>query len=95
MGIRDQFDAIADSGALGVEKPSPAIFHWVAERLRVPAGRIVHVGDSWAADVQGALGAGLRAIWFRGDPAREAPEGVRICADAAAVAAALKKWGAG
>jgi putative hydrolase of the HAD superfamily len=93
MGIRDQFDAIADSGALGVEKPSPAIFQWVAERLRVPAGRIVHVGDSWAADVQGALGAGLRAIWFRGEEAREAPEGVRICADAGAVASALREWG--
>lgn len=55
---------VADSGRIGIEKPDPAIFGWLAERLGVEASRIVHVGDSLGADVQGALRAGWRAVWF-------------------------------
>jgi putative hydrolase of the HAD superfamily len=55
--------------------------------------KIVHVGDSYAADVEGALGAGLRAIWFRGDQARAIDPRMVVCADAAEVRAALAAWG--
>ena len=34
----------------------------------------VHIGDSFAADVEGAIGAGLRAIWYR-------PRGTRVIED--------------
>ena len=93
LGIRDQFDAIADSRLVGFEKPSPRIFSWAAERLGTAPERIIHVGDSWAADVQGALAAGLQPIWFRGDPARALQTGVTVCLDAAQVAAALRLRG--
>jgi HAD superfamily hydrolase (TIGR01509 family) len=86
------FVAIADSGVLGVAKPDPAIFAWTLERLGVPAGEVVHVGDSRGADVDGALAAGMRAIWFGpaahdlGDPR------VAACADAPALRARLDEW---
>ncbi len=64
LGCGGLFVCVADSGVLGLEKPRPEIFAWAFERLGVEAGRVVHVGDSWAADVEGALGVGARAVWF-------------------------------
>lgn len=66
LGWRRDFAVIADSGVLGIEKPDPAIFAWTAARLGCAADTIVHVGDSWAADIEGARNAGWRAIWFGG-----------------------------
>lgn len=64
LGWTSDFPIIADSGVLGLEKPRREIFDWTAERLGVPAAHLVHVGDSWAADIEGALAIGARAIWF-------------------------------
>jgi len=93
IGWGHDFLFVADSGKLGMEKPDPAIFQWAAARLDVPLAQIVHVGDSWAADVEGALRAGMRAVWFRGDGGRALPPEVRRAEDAAGVRAALGGWG--
>jgi putative hydrolase of the HAD superfamily len=93
MGWSADFAVIADSGRLGVEKPDAFIFHWAAERLGVAARRIVHVGDSWGADIEGALGAGMRAIWFRGRSPRALPPEVRGAREAEEVGDALSAWG--
>lgn len=65
MDLSSLFPIVADSGRLGVEKPDKRIFDWVSNALGVPHGDIVHVGDSFGADVVGALDAGYHAIWFR------------------------------
>jgi HAD superfamily hydrolase (TIGR01549 family) len=93
LGVADHFRAIADSGALGYEKPDPRIFHWAAERLGIGVRELVHVGDAWEADVTGALIVGARAIWFAPDDSRELPDGVRAAADAGEVRAALAAFG--
>jgi putative hydrolase of the HAD superfamily len=56
--------AVVGSFAVGAEKPSPEIFaHARAALPRViPPERILHVGDSWREDIEGALAAGLQAI---------------------------------
>jgi len=64
MGWSADLPLVGDSGRLGMEKPDPAIFAWMAGELGVPAAAVVHVGDSLGADVQGALRAGMRAVWF-------------------------------
>ena len=64
LGWTSDFSIIADSGVLGLEKPQREIFDWTAARLGVPVTGLVHVGDSWMADVEGALGVGAEAIWF-------------------------------
>lgn len=64
LGWSSDFPIIADSGVLGLEKPKRAIFDWTAERLGVPTAGLVHIGDSWMADVEGALGVGADAVWF-------------------------------
>jgi putative hydrolase of the HAD superfamily len=66
MELADSFAVIVDSGAAGVSKPDPAIFRLAAEELGLPLGELVHVGDSEAADVAGALAAGAYAIRFDG-----------------------------
>jgi putative hydrolase of the HAD superfamily len=89
IGVADAFVAIVDSGREGVAKPDPRIFARTLERIGGgdPA-RAVHVGDSWSADVEGALAAGWSAVWFRGG-ARELPARVARARDAAEVRAAL------
>ena len=69
IGIADAFAAIIDSGRLGFAKPDPRIFAAALDALGAPgaAASALHIGDSYTADVQGALAAGWRALWFRGD----------------------------
>jgi putative hydrolase of the HAD superfamily len=61
-------EAIVDSGALGIAKPDPRIFHVALAVLGTAAERTVHVGDSVYYDVDGARAAGLHAVHF--DPFR-------------------------
>ncbi|MGW2652120.1 HAD family hydrolase [Streptomyces sp. NPDC001478] len=69
LGLLDRFDDLLFSGDLGVAKPRPEVFATVAERAVMPPCRVVHVGDDLLTDVDGALGAGCRAIHY--NPRRE------------------------
>ena len=61
----DRFvDELVVSAEVGVSKPDPEIFRVAINRLGVSAQQAVMVGDSWAADIEGARAAGIRAIWF-------------------------------
>jgi putative hydrolase of the HAD superfamily len=46
-------------------KPHPSIFQAALAASGVGANEALMVGDSLKADVEGALGAGLRAVWLR------------------------------
>jgi len=48
----------------GVAKPAPEIFHAACERLGLPPGSVLHVGDDAVLDVAGARAAGLRTAWI-------------------------------
>lgn len=96
LGWTGAFGCVADSGALGLEKPHAPIFHWAAERLGVAANELVHVGDSFEADVRGALGVGARALWFlegHPEPPHPLPPGAHFARDAAGVAAVFAELG--
>jgi putative hydrolase of the HAD superfamily len=100
MGWREDFAMIADSGVLGSTKPDPGIFEWAVRELRVDAEEVVHVGDSWTADIDGALAMGMKAIWFGGAtgsppiPANRSPhDRLRFSCTALETAAALRAWG--
>jgi putative hydrolase of the HAD superfamily len=54
--------AIVDSGAVGVEKPDPAIFAVALQRMGKDVAGCVHVGDTVYADVDGARRAGIRPL---------------------------------
>jgi putative hydrolase of the HAD superfamily len=53
---------VIDSGAVGVAKPNPAIFHIALEATGVPPERTLHIGDAVGADVDGARAAGVRPL---------------------------------
>jgi putative hydrolase of the HAD superfamily len=95
IGMTPLFDTIVDSERVGVAKPDPKIFALTLEQLGLGVEQpplVVHVGDSWAADVEGALGAGWNAIWYRSRSgnARHDPR-VPIVHDAAETRAALSR----
>ncbi len=60
--IDHYFDAIVDSGSVGVEKPDPRIFEIALERAGCAASEALHCGDLEVVDVRGAERAGLRAV---------------------------------
>jgi len=64
LGIADRFAVILTSEAAGLGKPDPRIFVQAASRLNAAPEQCVHVGDDWIRDVEGARGAGFRAVWL-------------------------------
>jgi putative hydrolase of the HAD superfamily len=56
------FAAVLDSRVVGVAKPDPAIFRLALEALGVEPHHAVHVGDTPAADVDGARAAGIHPV---------------------------------
>ncbi|MDQ6807385.1 MAG: HAD-IA family hydrolase, partial [Actinomycetota bacterium] len=66
--------AIIISGDLGVGKPNPDAFHHILTALDADAREATMVGDSITRDVDGAITAGLQAIWLNrfGRPRRTA-----------------------
>jgi HAD superfamily hydrolase (TIGR01549 family) len=77
LGWGADFDVVIDSGRIGIDKPDPRIFAHAGAALQVPLSELLHVGDSWEADVKGALGATASAVWFDArHRERELPEGV-------------------
>jgi len=60
LGILRNFDAVIDSGIVGVEKPDPRIFAFAMDRFAVTPARTLHLGDVFATDILGARAAGIR-----------------------------------
>jgi len=73
-GLAPLVDVLVASGDVGVSKPDPAIFHIALTRAGVAASEAVMVGDSWASDIAGAAGAGIRAVWFNPERAPKPAE---------------------
>jgi putative hydrolase of the HAD superfamily len=63
LGLADSFDAILVSGEEGVHKPDAELFRRALARCGVAPHEALFVGDHPVADVAGAHGAGLKAVW--------------------------------
>lgn len=66
-GLAGLFDAVFISGEVGVHKPDPEIFHHASRELGASAADCVHIGNSWASDIEGALAAGMSAVLVEED----------------------------
>ena len=64
LGIAEYFDAIVASHDVRIrsEKPDPHIFNYALAAVGVSAEEVVHVGDTYAADIVGAENVGIRPI---------------------------------
>lgn len=63
IGIGDLFETVVVSGDMGYVKPHPSPFEEVLSRLDLAPERCVYVGDNWLADIQGAKGIGMQAVY--------------------------------
>jgi len=94
LGWSETFEVIADSGRLGIDKPRPAIFEHACAALGIACSELVHVGDSWEADVEGALGVGAQAVWFDARHRERAlPSGVHGAGSASELREVLARLG--
>ena len=58
------FDAMISSADVGMHKPDANIFFYALEQLDAKPEEAIHVGDHLTADVQGAMNAGLHAVYI-------------------------------
>ncbi|RFP11271.1 MULTISPECIES: HAD family hydrolase [unclassified Duganella] len=67
IGLHHHFETVLASARFGRAKPDPAIFLAACAAMGVAPQDAVYVGDDLRLDVQGAQGAGLRAVWMNRD----------------------------
>lgn len=65
LGIREHVSSVYTSARIGYEKPSRHFFRHILGDLQVGPSRCVMIGDSYAADIGGALRVGIPAILVR------------------------------
>jgi len=65
FGLGDYFKFVLRAGPDGRSKPFSDMYHRAAERLGVPIGNILHVGDDLTTDVAGAIRCGMQACWIK------------------------------
>ena len=63
IGIDDLFHDIVTARVAGAAKPAQQIFDVAVQAAGVSAKQILHVGDHPELDVDGAIAAGLHAVW--------------------------------
>jgi len=64
LGLAEQVDSIVISAEHGLEKPDAGIFRVACRELDVSPEYVLHVGDTWDADVQAARRLGMQAAWL-------------------------------
>jgi HAD superfamily hydrolase (TIGR01509 family) len=60
-GSSDWFEVIGAGDVVAAKKPAPDIYHWVLDRLALPASACLAIEDS-ENGLRAALGAGLRCV---------------------------------
>jgi putative hydrolase of the HAD superfamily len=74
--LRDYFSTITNSELAGVKKPNSIIFDYAINSANASKENCIMIGDCLDADVNGALNAGLDAIFFN-DKKIQAPENIK------------------
>lgn len=65
-GIRTFFEQIVISEEVGWRKPKPVIFISALDLLGIRPEEALFIGDNFDADVSGAKGVGMDAVWLNG-----------------------------
>lgn len=63
-GLAPYFDVVLTAEKAGVKKPHPSIFNQALKLANTSAKNALMIGDSYEADIQGALSLGMQAIHF-------------------------------
>ncbi|WP_370906103.1 5-amino-6-(5-phospho-D-ribitylamino)uracil phosphatase YigB [Citrobacter koseri] len=65
FGLGDYFEFVLRAGPDGRSKPFSDMYSLAAEKLNMPIGEILHVGDDLTTDVAGAIRCGMQACWIK------------------------------
>ena len=76
VGLASLLDGVVTSAGVGARKPARAIFEEALRVAGVARAQALHVGDGLEEDVEGALAAGIEAVYLARDGAA-GPMGVR------------------
>ena len=76
LGLEGVLDSAITSREAGAEKPHAPIFQAALRQLGTSPAETVHVGDQYASDIVGALGAGMRPVLIDRYGTAEPVEGV-------------------
>lgn len=71
IGIADYFTHILHAGKDGRMKPSEDMFNKASLLLEVPPEKILHVGDNFEKDIEGAIHAGYQTAWYAANRAMD------------------------
>jgi putative hydrolase of the HAD superfamily len=63
LGWTGRFGSITYSQEAGAEKPDERVFRLALARAGCAPDEVLHVGDSWTADVLGSRGVGISPLW--------------------------------
>ncbi len=77
-GLEEFFRGMITSEMAGVLKPHRRFFEYTLSHTGAGRERSLVIGDSLEADIQGAMDAGLHAIYFNRSRNGEVPEGIRV-----------------
>lgn len=64
LGLAPFFEVLIISGEIGYRKPHALVFRQLVKDFGVDRSRVLYVGDNIEADINGALDAGIRPVWF-------------------------------
>lgn len=94
LGIAGYFDVRVFSDEVEIRKPGRGIFERALAALGVKPATAVHVGDDVEADVAGARGVGIRAIWYNNgsSSAADATGADAVIRDFAELPPLLRSW---
>lgn len=63
-GLAPYFEVVLTAEKAGVKKPHPAIFNQALSLAQTHAENALMIGDSYEADIEGAIALGMQAIQF-------------------------------
>ncbi|OSY88493.1 haloacid dehalogenase [Tenacibaculum holothuriorum] len=70
-GIAKYFKEIVTSESVGVKKPNPKIFEYALSITQAVPEESIMIGDSYEADIMGAIETGMLAIYFNQNSEKE------------------------
>ena len=76
LGLAADIDYLITSEEAGREKPAGEMFRLCLDKLGLAAAEVCYVGDSFGKDIEGAMAAGMQAVWFQPEGAQK-PEGTQ------------------
>lgn len=76
-----QFDVAVFSCLVGLKKPDPKIYELACERLNVPAGNCLFIGDGGSRELSGAAKAGMHPVMIEAYGKAELPQSNSEAAD--------------